>query len=252
MSIVYGLKKFYQYLYGRRFILVTDHKPLLAMFGPKKGVPTLAANRLSRWALLLSQYEYTVEYRPTNKHGNADALSRLPLGPDDMFDYSEDSDDVDTVLAIRTIGEQIEKDASTLAKETSKDPILSQVMRYTTEGWPVKDLRKEGNGELLECFRQIADSLSVVDNCLLNGTRVVIPTCLQRDTLQLLHMGHFGMQRMKQLARSAVYWPRIDKDIEETCHQCTDCAENQRNPPKYPVHPWMLPDRKSTRLNSSH
>ena len=102
LSIVYGLKKFYQYLYGRRFILVTDHKPLLAMFGPKKGVPTLAANRLSRWALLLSQYEYTVEYRPTNKHGNADALSRLPLGPDDKFDYGEDSDDVDTVLAIRT------------------------------------------------------------------------------------------------------------------------------------------------------
>ena len=252
LSIVYGLKKFYQYLYGRRFILVTDHKPLLAMFGPKKGVPTLAANRLSRWALLLSQYEYTVEYRPTNKHGNADALSRLPLGPDDKFDYGEDSDDVDTVLAIRTIGEQIEKDASTLAKETSKDPILSQVMRYTTEGWPVKDLRKEGNGELLECFRQIADSLSVVDNCLLNGTRVVIPTCLQRDTLQLLHMGHFGMQRMKQLARSAVYWPRIDKDIEETCRQCTDCAENQRNPPKYPVHPWMLPEKPWSRLHIDH
>ena len=50
LSIIYGLK-FYQYLYGRRFILVTDHKPLTALSGPKKGTPLLAANRLARWAL---------------------------------------------------------------------------------------------------------------------------------------------------------------------------------------------------------
>ena len=36
---------------------------------------------------------------------------------------------------------------------------------------------------------------------------------------------------MKQLARSSVYWPRMDKDIADTCHKCTAGAENQ-NPPK--------------------
>ena len=51
LSIIFGLKKFYQYLYGRPFILVTDHKPLTALFGPKKGTPLLTANRLARWAL---------------------------------------------------------------------------------------------------------------------------------------------------------------------------------------------------------
>ena len=47
LAIIYALKKFYQYLYGRKFILVTDHQPLVAMFGPNKPTPALIANRLS-------------------------------------------------------------------------------------------------------------------------------------------------------------------------------------------------------------
>ena len=54
LSLIYGVKKFHQYLYGRKFQLVTDHKPLLAILGPKSGVPSLAATRLQQWALLLS------------------------------------------------------------------------------------------------------------------------------------------------------------------------------------------------------
>jgi len=48
LAIIYALKKFFQYFYGRKFILVTDHQPLVAMFGPNKPNPALAANRLSR------------------------------------------------------------------------------------------------------------------------------------------------------------------------------------------------------------
>jgi len=79
LSLVYGIQKFHQYLYGRNFVLVTDHKPLLTLFGPKKGIPSLAAARLQRWALLLSAYSYDIEFRPTEEHSNVDALSRLWL-----------------------------------------------------------------------------------------------------------------------------------------------------------------------------
>ena len=78
LSIVFALSKFHHYFYGRKFILVTDHKPLLSQFGPSSETPKLAANRLARWALMLSQYNYTIEYRNTKQHGNTDALSRLP------------------------------------------------------------------------------------------------------------------------------------------------------------------------------
>ena len=58
LSIIFGLKKFYQYLYGRPLILATGHNPLTALFGPKKGTSLLAANRLARWALWLNQFDY--------------------------------------------------------------------------------------------------------------------------------------------------------------------------------------------------
>lgn len=54
LSIVFGVKKFHQYLYGRKFTLFTDHRPLTTIFGPHTGIPSLAASRLQRWALLLS------------------------------------------------------------------------------------------------------------------------------------------------------------------------------------------------------
>ena len=56
LALVYGVKKFYKYLYGRRFVLVTDHKALTTVLGPKTGVQTLAAARMQRWALTLSAY----------------------------------------------------------------------------------------------------------------------------------------------------------------------------------------------------
>ena len=59
--------------------LVTDHRPLTALFGPKSGVPALAAGRLQRWALFLSSYNYEIEFRTTKAHANVDSLSRLPL-----------------------------------------------------------------------------------------------------------------------------------------------------------------------------
>ena len=48
LSIIFALKKYYQFLYGRPFILVTDHNPLISMFGLNSATPMLAANRLAR------------------------------------------------------------------------------------------------------------------------------------------------------------------------------------------------------------
>ena len=79
LSIIFGIKKFNQYLIGREFTLITDHKPLTYIFGPKSGIPSLTAARLQRWALLLSAYHYKIVFRSTKAHSNADALSRLPL-----------------------------------------------------------------------------------------------------------------------------------------------------------------------------
>ena len=139
LAITFALKKFYQFLFGRKFILVTDHKPLIAMFGPHKGIPSLAVNRLARWALFLSPFEYDIEYRKTKDHANADALSRLPSGGDVKFDKEESEQDVDIVCTIKLLSRQVTvSDSQTLRKETAKDPVLSQVVRFVGEGWPIR------------------------------------------------------------------------------------------------------------------
>ena len=250
LAIIFGLRKFYQYIYGQKFILVTDHKPLTALFSQSKGTPLLAANRLARWALWLNQFNYTIEYRKTADHGNADALSRLPAGDDVIFDREESGEDVDTVCAIKILSLQLKPvDANIIRQESKKDPVISSVMRYVREGWPQKNV--EINNDV-KTFRKLSDSLSVYHGCLLHGARVVIPQALQSQILDLLHTGHFGMERMKQLARTAVYWPGIDSDIELASRRCISCGEHQNKPSKLPVHPWMLPEKPWSRLHIDH
>ena len=80
LSVIFGLRKLHQYLYGWKLTLVTDHQPLTTIFSDKKGIPPLAATRLQRWALQLSAHHYTIQFQPTKKaHANADGLSRLPI-----------------------------------------------------------------------------------------------------------------------------------------------------------------------------
>ena len=250
LAIVFGLKKFYQYLHGREFILVTDHRPLLAIFGSGKETPALAANRLARWALLLNQFNYKIEYRKTSDHGNADALSRLPTGKDAHFDGEESQEDREMVCTIEEVSNRVKPaDKSSLQRESAQDPILARVLRFTREGWPSKSTDE---GSEMARYRQLSDQLSICNGCLVLGNRVVVPSTLRREVLQQLHIGHFGMQRMKQLARTAVYWPRIDEDIEATCRQCVPCGEHQNKPAKPALHPWMLPEKPWSRLHMDH
>ena len=101
----------------------------------------------------------------------------------------------------------------------------------------------------MEDFWKISASLSTVHSCLLYGPRIIIPPSLQSQVLELLHFSHFGMQRMKQLTRTAVYWPRIDMDIMNQCHRCSTCAEHHNMPAN---HPWMVPEKPWSRLHLDH
>ena len=75
---MFGVKRFHVYLFGHHFELIADHKPLLTLLNQHKSTSEQASARIRRWALFLSTYEYTIKFRTTKKHGNADVLSRLP------------------------------------------------------------------------------------------------------------------------------------------------------------------------------
>lgn len=75
-SIIFGIKKFYQYLYGNKFTLLTDHKPLIQIFSPSKSLPIYNAMHMQHYAIFLQEYNYLIKYRKSEKHANADCLSR--------------------------------------------------------------------------------------------------------------------------------------------------------------------------------
>ena len=163
LSIIFGIRKFQQFLYGQPFLLLTDHKPLLTIFGHKKGIPTMAASRLQRWAIILSAYTYTIAYKPTKEHGNADCLSRLPQETDPEFENFHTYEPI--VNSIQEMQLQsLPLSADIVKKETEKDTVLSQVLRKIQQGWPKtsKSLSKE-----LHPFYNRKLQLTVHNGCIL-------------------------------------------------------------------------------------
>ena len=232
LGLIFGVRHFHQYLYGRKFVLVTDHKPLLSIFGPKYAIPPLAAARLQRWAVLLSAYSYEVEFRRTDRHANADSLSRLPL----KNQGSNDTVDEATVFSLCQI-EYLPVTAWEIKRDSKNDPILSKVFRYTKIGWPE---RVEND---LKPYWNHRDELCIEGGCLMLGVRVVVPQKLQRKVLEEMHRDHPGIVRMKSLARSYCWWSHMDQDIEALVQACLPC-QSVKNPPSVsPLHPWLWPSK---------
>lgn len=74
LALVWAVRHFRCYLYGRRFRLVTDCQPLKWLMNVKD-----PSSRLSRWNLQLQEYDFEIIHKPGNAHANADALSRAPV-----------------------------------------------------------------------------------------------------------------------------------------------------------------------------
>ena len=238
LALIFGIQKFHRYLYGRKFTFITDHKPLTTILGPKKGIPSLAAARLQRWAILLSAYDYSIQYKSTTDHGNADGLSRLPLP---LTSPTTDTQGAATfnigqVQALPVTFQHIQK-------ATRRDKILGKVYRYVIEGWPshVPDELKQ--------YKSRETELSTENGCLMWGIRVVVPQVLHSQVLKTLHANHPGITRMKAIARSYFWWCGLDKAIEDMGKSCHLCQANQPNPSVAPLHPWVWPDSPWKRVH---
>ncbi|XP_040169841.1 uncharacterized protein K02A2.6-like [Anopheles arabiensis] len=229
LAIVFAVTKFHRMLFGRRFILQTDHQPLLRIFGSRKGIPLCTANRLQRWALALLLYDFAIEYVATDNFGNADILSRLM----DRHEKPEEDyviasiqleDDINHLVTSAT--QALPLNFKDLERGTQADPLLRKVFQFVQNGWP----KGEEKTEDLKQFFARREALSTVGKCLLFGERVVVPANLRNRVLKLLHKGHPGVCRMKALARGYVYWPKLDSEIENAVKTCQSCASAAKSP----------------------
>ncbi|XP_052895692.1 uncharacterized protein K02A2.6-like [Anopheles moucheti] len=240
LAIIFAVTRFHKMLYGRHFRLQTDHRPLLQIFGSKKGIPVYTANRLQRFALTLQLYDFEMEYIPTDKFGNADLLSRLisrcEKPEPEYIIASIELEEVVSCVAIESL-KSFPIHFREVATATRNDALLRQVYRYVKEGWP----RGVAYAEDLVRFHHRRDALTTVDGCILFGERVVVPAALQKRCLNQLHRGHPGIQRMKAIARSFVYWPSLDNDITDCVATCGPCQAAAKSPQAVAPSLWPKP-----------
>ncbi|UYV65035.1 K02A2.6-like [Cordylochernes scorpioides] len=238
LAIIFGISKFYKYLYGRDFKIITDHKPLLGIFNPNKPIPQMLSPRMMRWSLTLASYSYQIEHRSGRMNANADALSRAPHEK-----TSKETPEPVDVFLMET-NEESPLEAKEVAKLTQEDSVLGIIVEWTRIGWPA-----HCPAEKFRPYFNRRNELSLHRECLLWGNRVVIPPVLQRRTIEQLHETHPGIVQMKAIARSHVWWPGMDKAIENRVERCENCQLVRNNPKPSPVHPWTAPVKPWSRIH---
>nr|CAI5821218.1 unnamed protein product [Callosobruchus analis] len=157
---------------------------------------------MQHYAIFLQSFNYDIKYKNTKLHGNADALSRLPQKSEDLTIFDEA--DVFEIQLIETLPVTV-KD---LAKATKNDSSLRVLLNALESG------------------------------CIMKGQRVVIPLTERKRVLEELHSAHLGIVKMKNLARSYCWWPRIDTDIERIVSNCYQCNKIKNNTTKVETHIW--------------
>ena len=247
LAIIFAVKKFHKFLWGRRFTLLTDHKPLLSIFGSKKGIPVYSANRLQRWATTLLGYDFIIHYRRTDAFGQADGLSRLisnHRAPDDDVVIAAVGVEEDVCRQLSDAIRGLPVTASDIRRATQSDPILRQAIAFIQTSWPNDNF----TGDLGHLSAR-RESLSVVNSCLMLADRVVVPTTLRLAVLRQFHSGHPGISRMKAIARGYAYWPGMDSQIQEWVQKCSRCQQAAKAPPRHEPIPWEQPRGPWSRLH---
>ena len=206
LSLVWACERFYVYLCGIHFKLLTDHRPLEVMFGPR----SKPSGRIERWVLRLQQFDYEVVFIPGSSN-IADTLSRLSVRP-----HSQPKRNVAEEY-IRFVAEQSTPcviSIQQLEKESGDDPMLVSIRQAIDTGdW----------SECLRAVRAVKHEITKVGKLVLRGTRIIVPVSLQHKLVQAAHDGHQGIVKTKARLRSKLWWPEMDKMAETVCRSCFEC-----------------------------
>ena len=204
LALVWACERLHAYVYGMRFDLVTDHKPLEAIYSPR----SRPCARVERWMLRLQPYDFRVVHIP-GPQNIADPLSRLVKG--ECRDTANEADDYVRFVAVS---------ATPKAMSTRE---LEEASGNDEELQNVRDAIQTGNFVKCRAYMAIASELCVVGQLVLRGTRIVLPVKLRPAALALAHEGHLGIVGTKTMLRSKVWWPAMDREAERHCRSCYGC-----------------------------
>ena len=185
--------------------------------------------RIQRFRIRLMWFDFKITHVPGKELYTADTLSRAPgrePSNADMVFQTETSAFVNLVHKSLPASDQR---LESIRSHQWEDDVLREILTYVQEGWPDRSQIKG----IAKKYLPYQSDLTTIDDLLLMGTRIVIPSSLRPDILSRLHEGHQGITKCRQLARDAVWWPGVGSDIEDLikgCHQCQKKSTNNLEP----------------------
>ena len=226
LAVVYGVEHFHLYLFGSRFRVTTDHKPLIGIMSSQK--PTTA--RMEKWRLRLMPYEMDLVYNPRRDDRNpADYISRHPQDTPHRENAGEEY--------IRyTARNSIPKSMTLEEVETatqSNQTVQKVMVAVQTGKWYDKHI---------ENFTHFRNEFSVHDGLVLRDHRLVVPSSLQHKVVSIAQLSHQGIVKTKECIREKIWFPGIDRLVEDTVKTYIPCQASYPGPKtREPIVPTPLP-----------
>lgn len=232
LAAMWASERFSDYVTGKRFILETDHKPLLSLLG-SKDIDQLPI-RIQRFRMRLMRFTYDIVHVPGKDLHTADALSRAPHQDLGNEEFQKEVDlYVNYVMSSLPASDSL---LDIIQRHQEEDEVCRQVRSYVEETWPE---RFQLNGVLKQFWPYRAD-LTMVDGLLMYGSRIFIPSSLRLHILDRIHHGHQGITKCRMRAQQSVWWPGLSQQIYELVNQCRVCAQLRDNHPE-PLIPSTMP-----------
>ncbi|GBM90048.1 Transposon Ty3-I Gag-Pol polyprotein, partial [Araneus ventricosus] len=218
LAIVKSIEHFHHYLYGRKFLLRTDHASLRWLLNFKE-----PEGQIARWIQRLQEYDFEIQHRKGTSHGNADALSRRPCKESCK----------QCTNAEKKFG--MERDISAQLKDPAIKPILEKKLNSVDRpSW--QEIAPESPAT--KRYWALWDSLHLKDGVLYrkwesddgNSCRwqLILPKNRIPEVLRETHDsasgGHFGVMKTLSKTRERFYWDRLRADVENWCRECHTCG----------------------------
>ena len=246
----WGMQIHRYYLLGRDFDTYTDHEPLLHIYnGKRKGNA-----RIERHRMKVQGFSYNMKYLP-GKENPCDYPSRHPL-PLKTFTPAEVDDMIvergDELCISHIVTEDL-PDAVTLEmiqKALKRDAAMQKLVKSIEKGHLAND-------PALTAYKGVFSELCYTNGVILRGDRLLIPDVelvpgsgsLQTAVIDAAHEGHQGEVKTKQLVRSKMWFPALDRKVQEKIKSCIPCqaatlthTRDPLQPTKLPARPWQNVD----------
>ena len=239
LAVVWACERFSTYLYGLdSFTVQTDHKPLAPLINNKD--LNMVPLRCKRLLMRLMRYNPTAEYVPGKTLTVADTLSRQPLSVI-QSEISELTCDVSVFEDAAQAAWQVSPSKlQRIKQEMSTDRDLQLVSKLVTHGWP----KHVGSVPVqAKAYHQWGNSLSTSKGLLLYRDQIVIPHSMRGDILHCLHDGHQGITKYHERAGMSVWWPGLEKEMQELVTKCPECMQIRPTQRKEPLMTTPLPQR---------